>query len=153
MQTDRLVLCILVALCVAYYALISFFLIYYFPANICWKMWHRRPCKTWFIWIFKFLPISNLTGGECKSNLITTEYCDSFIVRSLIITASQANSYGQFWVDSLTKLHSKSRWFKDWLHFFIVKPLVTSSLRLLPDSLQALGTIGSKCHSLSHIIN
>lgn len=86
---------------------------------------------------FKFLHISNLTAGECKSNLITTEYCDSFIVRSLIITASQANSYGQFWVDSLTKLHSKSRWFKDWLHFFIVKPLVTSSLRLLPDSLQA----------------
>lgn len=45
---------------------------------------------------FKFLHISNLTAGECKSNLITTEYCDSFIVRSLIITASQANSYGQF---------------------------------------------------------
>ena len=43
--------------------------------------------------------------------------------------------------------------FKDWLHFFIVKPLVTSSLRLLPDSLQALGTNGSKCYSLSNIIN
>lgn len=79
-QTDRLVLCILVALCVAYYPLISFFLIY-FPSKHLLEEVTLSPLQNMVHLNFlKFLPISNLTAGECKSNLITTEYCDSFKV-------------------------------------------------------------------------